>query len=309
MAETEFHNRNLTSRCEHEPLDMCKTCVATTIETQSQVKIFDDINCPVPDCGLQLNEEEVQEFATAEFYELYRRQARNRRLSRDPNFWECLNKNCRYGDIYESTEGGKITCIECGQFYCLTHRIKWHENSTCENYDLSLDDFSKANEASESLIMNNTKACPKCKVQIEKIDGCEHMIYSCKHEFCYICFAVWTYIVSHNGRGHDENCSLYLRHGGMVLHHQDDRELEFLQDFVRDREDRVRRREEERVITRAIIAQREQSDPNFDVIALDTDSENEEGDSNSGESSDSDSDSSGNIKMRERLRPENQREL
>ncbi len=38
----------------------------------------------------------------------------------------------------------------------------------------------------------NTRPCPKCKVPIEKADGCNHMVcHHCHHEFCWICRQDW----------------------------------------------------------------------------------------------------------------------
>eukprot|EP00466_Bigelowiella_natans_P006120 jgi/Bigna1/143107/aug1.75_g17815 len=48
-------------------------------------------------------------------------------------------------------------------------------------------------------ILANTKICPKCKVHIEKNQGCNHMTCrKCRHEFCWICKGEWR---SHRGCG------------------------------------------------------------------------------------------------------------
>ena len=46
--------------------------------------------------------------------------------------------------------------------------------------------------ASEIWLRANTKNCPKCKVKIQKNDGCNHMTCKhCTHEFCWICMGPW----------------------------------------------------------------------------------------------------------------------
>jgi hypothetical protein len=55
----------------------------------------------------------------------------------------------------------------------------------------------KNNDLEEELLsnlwmMDNTKACTKCGVSIQKNEGCNHMTCkSCKHEFCWVCLTDW----------------------------------------------------------------------------------------------------------------------
>ncbi|KAL0322941.1 UNVERIFIED_CONTAM: putative E3 ubiquitin-protein ligase [Sesamum angustifolium] len=38
----------------------------------------------------------------------------------------------------------------------------------------------------------NWQKCPKCKIYVEKTEGCVHMTCRCKYEFCYRCGAKWS---------------------------------------------------------------------------------------------------------------------
>jgi ariadne-1 len=50
----------------------------------------------------------------------------------------------------------------------------------------------EASGGNANYILANTKACPKCQVNIEKNQGCQHMTCArCKHEFCWLCMKNW----------------------------------------------------------------------------------------------------------------------
>ena len=58
------------------------------------------------------------------------------------------------------------------------------------------------NDDTEVWIKLNTKNCPKCKVQIQKNQGCMHMTCSqCRYEFCWLCLGDYRNHQSETGRG------------------------------------------------------------------------------------------------------------
>lgn len=92
-----------------------------------------------------------------------------------------------------------VTCIALHKF-CLTCKKEFHSPITCS---LLKKWFNKINDGNESLnwVLNNTQPCPNCDVDIEKIDGCNHMKCGyCKHEFCWICNKDWA---GHGGSFYD----------------------------------------------------------------------------------------------------------
>lgn len=52
--------RKITSSCNHKP-DVCKSCLAASISTQINSKVWDQIDCPT--CGQRLDFQDVEEFA------------------------------------------------------------------------------------------------------------------------------------------------------------------------------------------------------------------------------------------------------
>lgn len=72
-----------------------------------------------------------------------------------------------------------IHCQLCNMDLCARGCGKIHHgNSPCT---ASLD------EASEFLIQESSKPCPRCNVQITKSEGCNHMTCQCSCQFCWLC--------------------------------------------------------------------------------------------------------------------------
>ena len=50
----------------------------------------------------------------------------------------------------------------------------------------------KNDKLNQLWLIKNTKKCPKCKIDIEKNNGCMHMTCRhCKYEFCWVCIGDW----------------------------------------------------------------------------------------------------------------------
>lgn len=84
-----------------------------------------------------------------------------------------------------------IMSCRCGEKFCFKCGKEDHMPSTCDQLQKWVD-----KEASDSenftWLRANTKPCPKCKTNIEKNQGCNHMHCSnCKHDFCWLCLTEW----------------------------------------------------------------------------------------------------------------------
>jgi ariadne-1 len=78
-----------------------------------------------------------------------------------------------------------ITC-PCGLKYCLKCGMETHPGNIC------LPPKKTLYLQSKEWIKNNTKACPRCKVPVQKDGGCSHMrCKQCYKEFCWNCRSDW----------------------------------------------------------------------------------------------------------------------
>jgi len=122
-----------------------------------------------------------------------------------PNFKYCLTEKCGNGALIDQNSSF-WKCTKCNKKACIKHDIPWHENQTCDEYDLSKNQI----KANETLIKQIAKDCPNCKSPIEKNGGCDHMTCSkCKYEFCYQCLADYSQIRTHGNKYHQKTCQFY----------------------------------------------------------------------------------------------------
>ncbi|KAK8138603.1 hypothetical protein PG984_001983 [Apiospora sp. TS-2023a] len=98
----------------------------------------------------------------------------------------------------ESVSWDRLKCPECsgllafedvGAFaYPATFEsLPWHRNETCEAYDRRTRRQRKGDKASEKKVKEMTKSCPRCRKDVYKYSGCDHITCVCGHEWCYVC--------------------------------------------------------------------------------------------------------------------------
>nr|XP_032808967.1 probable E3 ubiquitin-protein ligase RNF217 isoform X1 [Petromyzon marinus] len=82
----------------------------------------------------------------------------------------------------------KVQCPKCHVLWCFACHAPWHEGVSCKDYrggDKLLQRWAgQVNVQGQ----RNAQKCPRCKVHIQKTEGCNHMICSqCETNFCYRC--------------------------------------------------------------------------------------------------------------------------
>jgi len=153
-------------------------------------------SCPQPKCNEMVSEVELKE-ATPYLHEKYKNFQLKNFIESSQTLKYCPGADCdrvaNFLGVYflgNELNAGK-TCEACETDFCLGCEGEPHPSLTCKLLKAWMDKMKDPTE-SENWIRKNTKACPKCKVKIEKNHGCNHMTCSnCRHEFCWICFGDW----------------------------------------------------------------------------------------------------------------------
>lgn len=158
---TSFPSASVTTSCTHPP-STCLDCLATSIRTDLNTKLWNEIRCP--ECGATLQYDDVDRFADEETKERYQALSFRCAVSAADNFLWCT-KGCGYGQVHDGGAAQPIViCLLCNARSCFYHKSAWHENLTCEEYDALQADplnfrskFERENEAAEEELRRRRK--------------------------------------------------------------------------------------------------------------------------------------------------------
>ncbi|KXS11288.1 hypothetical protein M427DRAFT_115079 [Gonapodya prolifera JEL478] len=208
---TMYPRRPVTSQCTHE-VDTCLSCLSKHINNEVHSKMGTQITCPSVDCKKDLEFEDVHRLAAERDFLRYDELLRNKVLTSLPNFRWCKAARCGNGQEHEGGDDLPImACGTCKKLSCFTHDIVWHKGVSCDEYDRTI----RVQEiASLHYLETNTKECPKCKRNIEKDGGCDHMTCrkasgGCGFEFCWLCLADYKEIRRVGNHKHQRTCRYY----------------------------------------------------------------------------------------------------
>jgi len=120
-------------------------------------------------------------------------------LKKNPDeFYHCPTPDCTFICCIE--EGPRFNCPECNKSYCVNCKTDWHDKLKCEEYQQLKRD--QGDDVFENFAdQMKYVRCPKCKVFVERISGCNAMVCSrCQTQFCYECGKEGDgHVCNHNG--------------------------------------------------------------------------------------------------------------
>jgi len=133
-------------------------------------------------------------------------------VKQNTTFKWCPRPGCDKAVEYKKKGAKKVTCA-CGYSFCFGCGLEDHDPAPCENVQTWMAKCSKESDIfkwlEEQKDNTEVKNCTKCRIVIEKNQGCKHMTCrNCRHEFCWLCFQDWN--------AHDNNyCTQYVQeHSG-----------------------------------------------------------------------------------------------
>ncbi|XP_019153411.1 PREDICTED: probable E3 ubiquitin-protein ligase RNF217 isoform X2 [Ipomoea nil] len=175
--------------CSHS---FCSECMSKHIIARVEANMVEVI-CPGINCRALLNASDYQHLVPKETLVRWD-EAVCKSMYVDSQKLYCPFRDCSSMLVNDTGEDmGKSTCPLCKRSFCAACQVPWHPEFTCK-------EFKKLNtqkKKEDAMVMTLAKKkhwqkCPKCKMLVEKSEGCIHMTCRCKHQFCYRCGEKWS---------------------------------------------------------------------------------------------------------------------
>ncbi|XP_042482744.1 E3 ubiquitin-protein ligase RNF144A-like isoform X2 [Macadamia integrifolia] len=168
----------------------CSECMVRYVASKIQENIT-SIQCPESNCKGVLEPEFCQSILPPEVFDRWGSALCESLFLGSPKLY-CPYKDCSAlllddgGVVVEESE-----CPNCRRLFCAQCKVPWHSGIVCKEFQ-KLNENERARE--DIMLMQLAKQqkwqrCPKCKVVVERIDGCLYMKCRCGYAFCYNCGA------------------------------------------------------------------------------------------------------------------------
>ncbi|KAM9778011.1 putative E3 ubiquitin-protein ligase RNF144A-A [Neosynchiropus ocellatus] len=175
----------------------CTLCLKQYVELLIKEGLETAISCPDSACpkrGL-LQENEIECMVASETMQRYKKLQFEREVLLDPCRTWCPSSTCQAVCQLKEADSPAmpqlVQCAVCALEFCSACKANWHPGQACQESNLPITAFLPGenssffkNEEDDAPI----KRCPKCKVYIERDEGCAQMMCkNCKHAFCWYC--------------------------------------------------------------------------------------------------------------------------
>uniref|UniRef100_A0A4W2GFH3 E3 ubiquitin-protein ligase RNF144A n=1 Tax=Bos indicus x Bos taurus TaxID=30522 RepID=A0A4W2GFH3_BOBOX len=169
-------------------------CLKQYVELLIKEGLETAISCPDAACPKQghLQENEIECMVAAEIMQRYKKLQFEREVLLDPCRTWCPASTCQA--VCQLQEMGLHTpqlvqCKACDTEFCSACKASWHPGQGCPE---TMPITFLPGETSSAFKLDEDdapiKRCPKCKVYIERDEGCAQMMCkNCKHAFCWYC--------------------------------------------------------------------------------------------------------------------------
>jgi len=200
--------------CDHV---FCRSCCRSYLTLQVQEGALDRLKCLSDDCQSPVGGQQLRSILGPDLYARFDQLSLSRGLDSMTDIVQCPRPDCGAPVLTDGPDAKMAHCAMCHLPFCLYCKKVFHGVAPCA---FSLNDKKRivaeykvaTGEAklrlerrygkqllirivdesmSEEWIKENSKSCPRCRMGIEKNDGCNKMSCSkCGAYFCWLCMRV-----------------------------------------------------------------------------------------------------------------------
>uniref|UniRef100_A0A7I4Y599 RBR-type E3 ubiquitin transferase n=1 Tax=Haemonchus contortus TaxID=6289 RepID=A0A7I4Y599_HAECO len=193
----------------------CKDCVAGFFAERLNNLEVRELGCPASDCKSTASEQTIRSVIGEEAFERYDRILLEKSLGQMPDVVNCPRKTCQKPVLVSERTVNLGSCTMCGYSFCVLCFRAYHGVDDCNFKSVDkkriIEEWNTADQNGraqmakrfggiknlENIVNNllndgwmegNSKPCPRCRVRIEKSDGCNKMqCTKCDAMFCWLC--------------------------------------------------------------------------------------------------------------------------
>ncbi|KAK7251257.1 hypothetical protein RIF29_34294 [Crotalaria pallida] len=149
------------------------------------------LKCPNPSCTIAVDGDMIHQFASEPNRNKYDQFLLRSYVEKNKNMKWCPGPDCEFAIVFQPNGVNKkldVSCL-CHYSFCWNCGEDAHSPVDCEIVSLWLKKVSESKNI--NWILKYAKQCPKCKIPIEKNEGCMHMKCKCGFQFCWLCLRDW----------------------------------------------------------------------------------------------------------------------
>jgi hypothetical protein len=163
----------ITANCEEHMGKACIPCIQRSIQSTLDEGSIHRLTCLF--CHHRLTSEDIEKYATKTALARYKYLM----LLDSPDITMCLSPTCKAGQKHTDKDNPKMICETCSFATCVVHKLPWHENVTCAEFDSSEEQIERLEEAEATaklLAKEQSQICPECHQGVFRSEGCDHMM-------------------------------------------------------------------------------------------------------------------------------------
>ena len=177
----------IISECDHSA---CRACITRWANAQiSEGRL--PVTCYHQGCDKIISDMELSTILAPDAFALYERNLCKRAYT--SGFWHCPQPDCPGVVDIDDPERvrRRVVCPVCDVAACIPCAVAWHDHLTCQQYQHWRKENAQGDSALQELAQREGwKDCPRCKLYIERSEGCNHLTCTCGTHFCYLCGVV-----------------------------------------------------------------------------------------------------------------------